>query len=50
MIKRRSPSAKALSDRKFRQRVVAARVGRGSSNRKKLQKAKKAVDIFSKID
>jgi len=50
MIKRRSPSAKALSDRKFRQRVVAMRVGRGSYDRKKLVSLKKTVDINSKID
>jgi len=34
----KSASAKALADRKYHQRIVVARKGRGSYNRKKLEK------------
>ena len=35
MQKQRSPYAKALADTLFRKRIVAARKGKGSYNRKK---------------
>jgi stalled ribosome alternative rescue factor ArfA len=37
-IVHKSASAKALADRKYHQRIVVAKKGRGSYNRKKLEK------------
>jgi stalled ribosome alternative rescue factor ArfA len=37
-IKHKSPTAKALADRKYHQRIVVAKKGRGSYNRKRLEK------------
>jgi stalled ribosome alternative rescue factor ArfA len=37
-MKQRSIQAKALADRKYRQRIVVARKGAGSYNRKRVNK------------
>jgi len=37
-IVHKSASAKALADRKYHQRIVLSKKGRGSYNRKKLEK------------
>jgi len=37
MVKQRSIQAKALADRKYRQRIVVARKGAGSYNRKRIK-------------
>ena len=39
MMKQRSPHAQSLADRKYRQRIVVARKGAGSYNRKRDKKA-----------
>jgi stalled ribosome alternative rescue factor ArfA len=38
-VKRRSVTAKALADKKYRQRIVLAKNGKGSYSRKKRLKA-----------
>ena len=37
IVKQRSIQAKALADRKYRQRIVVARKGAGSYNRKRIK-------------
>jgi stalled ribosome alternative rescue factor ArfA len=41
VTKQRSASAKSLADNKYRQRIVLAKKGRGSYNRKKISKVEK---------